>query len=259
MKVSIHIASHAKDRAYLLWCLRSIVRFASGFYRVVVTVPAQEIEQFIRNDLPGQPLITMYERTQDTSRWQLQAQIQKCRADLHCPRADYILHMDSDCIFTDTVNPDDYFIDGKPYMLIEEYAHLPPGLPWKSITEKVLGHSCEWETMRRHPQVNPAGIYKVLRDHVEALRSEAFDAWILKQNGGWPPGFSEHNAIGALAHDHPEWKDKYHWIDARNGSIPPDKVKQFWSLSPPDKPQESPHDHDQIVPEEVCRQIVGEP
>lgn len=257
MNVSIHIASHAKDRDYLFWCLRSIIKFARGFYRVVVTVPAQEIKQFPRNELPGQPLVTTYTRTPDTSRWQLQAQIQKCRADIHCPRADFILHMDSDCIFTDHVRPEDYFIDDKPYMLIESYEHLPADTPWKAVTEKVLGQPCAWETMRRHPQVNPVAVYSELRQHVESVHHLPFEVWVLTQRGGWPPGFSEHNAIGSFALAHPQLKNEYHWIDVKKDPVPPDRIKQFWSLSPVDQPQGTPHDHDQVVPLKICQDIIG--
>lgn len=256
MNVSIHIASHLKDLAYLQWCLRSIYEFAEGFSEVVIVVPEQERAKFKQNDLMGKPRLLQYHRIPDQTRWQLQAQLQKTFADQHCPKTDFILHMDSDCIFTGPVTPEHYFEDGKPIMLMEDYKYIPPTTPWKSITENVLKMPCQFETMRRHPQVNPIGIYKDLRDHVAKVQGKPYEAFILQQNGNWPPGFSEHNAIGSFALSQDKWKEAYRWYDVKKETPPPSHVQQFWSHSPIDQKQGTPCEHTEVVPLEMCKQLM---
>lgn len=255
MKTEILIASWSRDIFYLQWCIKSIERFARGFSGVTIVVP--HCERHLFRDFTGKSTIATYERTVDSKKWQIQAQAQKCMADRYCPEADFILHMDSDCIFTEPVTPEDYFIDGKPVMLIEEFSRLPDS-PWKKVTEEVLGEPVQYETMRRHPQVNPASLYRALRGHIEQVHKRTFQDFVLSRKADFPWGFSEHCAIGAFAFNRAAWRHQYHWIDLAKEPAPREKLRQFWSLSAIDKKQSSPHDHDEIVPLEICRQVIGE-
>lgn len=254
MKTTILIASWSRDLEYLKWCLKSIQKFATGFDGITLIVPNQEYELFWKLGVPVD--IKTYERVGDSKKWQIQAQCQKCLADQHCPNADFILHMDSDCIFTEPVKPEDYFTEGKPVMLIEAYTRLGYS-PWKAVTEAVLKQSVAYETMRRHPQVNPIGVYADLRAHIELTHKTDFESFVLSRKADFPWGFSEHNAIGAFALSDPKWKSQYHWIDAGKNIIPKEKVKQFWSLSAIDQPQGTPHDKDTVTPLQICKKIVG--
>jgi len=251
--MAILIASYSRDISYLSWCLKSVEKFATGFTGVTVVVPEDEAKMFKKLT----ENLKTYQRIQDQSKWQLHAQVQKCMADFYCPNADFVLHMDSDCIFKESVTPKDYLARGKPVMVIKEYSRLQ-GSPWKAVTERALGFPVAYETMQRHPQVNPIGIYSDMRKHIESVHHQLFEDYVLCGSGGFPFSFSEHNCIGAFALSRPEWRDKYHWIDSAKNPRPKEKVKQFWSLSPIEKPQGTPHDHDTIIPLKICQEVIGQ-
>lgn len=242
MKVEILIVSWLKDLVWLEYNLKSIHKFATGFSGVTLLVPDVEAYGFGRaalHDLVKDLKVAFYMRTPDPAKWHLDHQVAKCFADIYCPDADFILHTDSDCVFTEPVTPEDYFVDGKPVMLIEEFARLP-GNPWQKPTEKALGMPVPFETMRRHPQVNPRGIYADLRERIETVHGVPFRDYVLAQKADFPWGFSEHCTIGAFAL-RTRWKDAYLWIDVGAGwQRPPDKLAQFWSHSPPHLPQDLP-------------------
>lgn len=238
MRVSILIVSWLQDRQWLDYCLRSIAKFASGFHETVVLVPEQEHASFVAQlPLPNGVRWATYPRTTEKAKWHLHHQVMKCHADLWCPDADFVLHTDSDCVFSEPVAPEDYFIVGKPVMLMEEYKRLVDN-PWQIPTQNTLKRLVRYEFMRRHPQVNPVGVYRALRDHVRDLHHQPFDAYVLSRKADFPWGFSEHNVIGAFAWS--AFHDAYHWIDVAKHKRPADKLVQFWSHSPPDKEQNMP-------------------
>lgn len=255
MKTSILIVSYLKDRLYLELNLRSIEKFAKDFKEVVVLVPQEEYKSFA--DLPSKYPITLvyYFRNCPQAQWHLMHQLQKCRADSWCPECDFVLHTDSDCMFTETVYPTDYFEHGKPVMLYESYSKLPSGSPWRAVTSAVLKRPVDHEFMRRHPQVNPVGIYSALRDRIEELHGMGFDEFVMSRKPDFPWGFTEHNIIGAFAFNHTEWQHRYHWHDVSVDGTPKEKLIQFWSHSPIDKPQEISHGG-RFTPKEFAEGIL---
>lgn len=248
----IMIVSYAKDVPYLVYNLASIRKFARGFSGVTLVVPADEAAFFGGLDLTGCKLKT-YQRVKDPLRWHLHAQAQKCHAEEHCPQAHFILHTDSDCVFTELVTPDDYFWNGLPIMCIEAYSRLKNS-QWQRVVEDVLRCRVKYETMRRHPQVNPRTIYPLLRRYLKLIHQREFDDYVLSLKPTFPWGFTEHNVIGAFALEtHPE---AYHWIDLAVSLEPHSKLRQFWSYSPTDKPQSSPNDGKNFTPAEFCAQLL---
>lgn len=254
MKTQILIVTYAKDIRWLEWNLRSIRKFATGFSGVTLVCPRQERAAF-------EPLaqkygcdLRDYHRSPNERLWHLQAQAQKCMADVHCPEADFILHTDSDCLFIEPVAPDDYFVDGRPVMLIEEFARLA-NRQWKPVVDFVLKADCKYETMRRHPQVNPRGIYPMLRRWIELMQRKPFEEFVLAQKADFPWGFTEHNVIGnfALQADN----KAYYWIDVGKEPWPKPKLVQFWSLGSPDVAQPSPHDSVARTPAQFVEAILA--
>lgn len=241
MKTAIHIVSYVNDLNYLELNLRSIRKFATGFSGVTVLVPFSEAPSFAYLKNQYDVTVLAYNRTKEQSRWHLAAQCQKCFADQHCLDADFILHTDSDCIFTEPVTPDDYFSNGKPIMLYEAYSRLPDDIPWKMVVSAVLLHSVEYEFMRRHPQVNPVGVYRDLRSHIQDIHNTDFQQFVESRKSSYPWGFTEHNIIGAFAWYHPLWRHKYHWHNVGEDGPLPEKLMQFWSHLPVDVPQEISH------------------
>jgi len=241
MKTQILIVSYSKDKPYLEYCLRSIRKFATGFSGTTVVVPSTEASEFASLVAGFGMTMMTYDRDQNAAKWHLHAQAQKCWADTYCPEADFVLHTDSDCVFTEPVTPEDYFIEAKPVMLMESYARLGDN-PWQDVVQRVLKHAVKFEFMRRHPQVNPIGVYSALRQHINRTHGVPFEQYVLAQKPTFPWGFTEHNVIGAFAYYHPDWKDKYHWWEV-DGSrpVPHEKLAQFWSLAPIDQEQSLPH------------------
>lgn len=254
-KVTILIVSYAHDLPYLRYNLDSIEKFATGFAGVTLVVPEQEASEFASLAASYKCELKTYKRTPDRLKWHLAAQAEKCFADKYCPDADFILHTDSDCIFTESVTPDDYFVNGKPVMLIKEWS-LCPGNPWKPVVDAVLKTDSKYSTMERHPQVNPRRAYPALRLTLSALHRMPFDEFVLSLKPDFPWGFTEHNILGNIALE--LMPQAYHWIDAGKQDPPHEKLRQFWSLSPPDKPQHSPHAGPMCVPIEIIRQTLGQ-
>jgi hypothetical protein len=244
MRTEILIVTWAKDGEYLHYCLRSIAKFATGFSGVTIVAPRQEQASFSAtltefNGFKGR--VELYDRVADSRKWHLDAQLQKMLADKYCPEADFILHADSDTIFDRPTVPEDYFMDGKPIMLYQSYASLAAyGVPWQQPTERAIGCPAPFETMRRHPQVNPRGVYAAMRDRVSNVHKIAFHDYVLSVKPDFPWGISEHNVIGAFAMSEPGWKEKYHWIDVEKNPYPKGTLFQSWSHGPIDQPQDLP-------------------
>lgn len=161
-------------------------------------------------------------------------QAMKCYAEVFCPSADFILHTDSDCMFTAPVTPDDYFVNGKPALIKHSYENLrllqDGAAHWQIPTERALGLKVTYEVMRRHPAVHPAFIYPELRKHIEGIHHTPFTDYVLKQQNTYPQGFSEFNALGAYALAN--YSEEYHWIDSEFEEQPTPKLHQFWSWHP---------------------------
>lgn len=240
MKTQIQIVSYLNDKPWLEYCLRSIDKYAKGFAGVTLVVPTDELEQFA--DFASFPGLTLhaYERTGNKAAWHLHAQAQKCHADEFCAGADFVLHTDSDCVFIEPVTPEDYFEGGKPVLLYESYARIGQ-CPWQKVTSDVLKRNVEHEFMRRHPQVNPIGIYADLRAELEHLHSIRFDDFVLSRKPDFPWGFTEHNVIGAFAWYSRQWHPAYHWVDLEKHPAPHEKIFQFWSYGGLEHEQSLPH------------------
>lgn len=240
MRMDILIVSYLKDLPYLELNLRSIEKFCSGFGATIVLVPQEEARELSGPLSSFKVEVRHYKRNSPPSHWHLKHQAEKCHADRWCPSADLVLHTDSDCMFREPVTPEDYLVNEKPVMLYEAYSRLPKEVPWKSVTEAALRQPVEFEFMRRHPQVNPVGVYPRLRVHIEKVQNQGFDQFVMSRNPGFPWGFTEHNIIGAFAYYDPDFHEKYHWHDAAQG-VPHEKLIQFWSGSGIHTPQNISH------------------
>lgn len=251
-KTAILIVSYSHDIPYLELNLQSIQKFARGFESVVLVVPKDEKEQFEK--FRNQCRIQTYERDKDSVKWHIHAQAQKCKGDLFCPNADYILHTDSDCIFTEPVRPEDYFVEDKPVMVIKPYALIKDS-PWKGVTQDALQMTVEYSFMERHPSVYPRDLYESMRSYVESLHKMPFEQFMLSRKPTFPWGISEHNLLGAYGFRF--MNPMFHWIEVPKDPLPHEKLRQFWSLSPVDKNQPSPHGEPECTPIEIAQKYLG--
>lgn len=234
MKTSIFLVTFFKDAPYVPYLLKSISKFCSGFHEVVIAVPRRDKEIFSGMGLTKEKLF-YYQEAGDGF---IHQQGIKCKADEFCS-GDYILHVDSDCMFTSPAQPGDYFVGDKPIIGMTPYASLNGGSPWQACTEKVLGwHPIDMELMRRHPSVYCREDYHGFRKRVEAIHRIPIETYLLpitrhtrKENN-----FSEFNALSAYMYYFR--RDKYHFINTDTEPLPDNHLAQWWSYGGLDWPMD---------------------
>lgn len=235
-KVEIFIVTYWKDADWLSYCLRSIKKFASGFSGVTVACPDKRNSRIVK--LAEEHGATLKLFKEPTGKGHLAQEVIKCNADNYCPDAELILHVDSDCVFTEPVTPNDYLRAGKPLILFRPYAWLkanPPKPPlwnptvWIPTVRAAVGSNPEVETMAALPIIHPRFIYAKVRAAVEAHTKAGFEAYVYSCKSDWPYGFCEFNTIGDVAWS--GWKDSYVWHDVTKGGHVNMRLKQMWSHS----------------------------
>jgi hypothetical protein len=238
-RTDIFVVSYAHDLRWLEYCVKSIRKFATGFGGLNVLVPTNERALFEPLQNKYRFMLMDYQTPADKVKHHIAHQLQKLNADRWCPDCDYVMHIDSDCCFLEPVTPEDYFSGDKPVMFIEEFSRLKDN-PWQKPTEETLKRPVSHETMRRHPQVNPRGVYGDLRAHIEEVQGMPFDDFVLSRKPTYPWGLSEHCLIGAFAMNSDKWASAYAWVDLGHQKAPKNKLIQFWSWSPPEVEQDLP-------------------
>ncbi len=231
--VVLTYVTFARDHDWLIKSLDSFRKYAKGFAGVTIVVPSWDVDQFLHFEkeysTPECP-VWIKNFLEYPSKGFVHHLAMKCYADVFSPTADFILYMDPDCLFTSPVTPDDYFVDGKPVLVVEPYEVLkathPARYNWKHVTEEALKFKCTHETMCRHPAVHHASLLKGLRTHIEYVHQTPFIDFVLKQKNSYPQGFGEFNTIGAYvqyAHSM-----RYHLIDRKDQGDKADPVSKVW-------------------------------
>lgn len=235
--MNIFICTYAKDFRYLRWCLKSIEKFATGFDGLTIAVHAED-EKELRTFAPSFAEVHPYVPWPGKPFLCHEAQI--VRADGHCPKADMILFMDSDCIFTEPVRPEDYLIGGNPVLMHASFEWLTKDRPdvgvWQTVTERALGFPVLQELMRRHPAVHHRKVFRKTRECIIMTHGCPMDDYLKEQQDGFPYGFAEFPALGAVA-----WKffhGDYHWWNQQTHGFPHSKLVQFWGHGALDEPQD---------------------
>jgi hypothetical protein len=214
--------------------VRSVLKYASGFSGITLVIPSRDRVHF-----EGLP-VRFFEYDVIPDKGMLHHMVMVCRADETCPDADYIMHMDSDCVFIESVTPDDYFKDGKPMLMRELFSAIktyhPGRYRWKSVTERILAFYVKYETMVRQMAVHPRHIYGEVRRHIEGVHLKPFDEFVLGCSER-PLSFTEFPVLGAYALRF--YPDAYYWLNAKSpvdqfsmndrAEGVREKFKQFWS------------------------------
>lgn len=209
MNVDIFIRTYSGDIPWLNYCLKSIYKFGSGYRNVIVCIPEGQ-EHYVAH-LTSEIVVTCPIYTDDY----VGQQITKLNSFKYTD-ADYMLFTDSDCIFTEDFNVQDYFKDGKPIIVKESYESIKEhkdAYARKSTIEMYMREPVEFEYMRRQP-------FLYRRDTLIELSKfytpEEDDRKL-----------SEFNLIGAYCDSYEH--DKYCILEVGKDEIPHGKVKQFWS------------------------------
>jgi hypothetical protein len=216
-KTDIFIKTYPKDYPWLEYCLRSIVKFASGFRRVIVISPDTNFGFEIPRGIEVQLV-------QDREPGYLWQQAVKLRADAYTD-ADEILFMDSDCIFTEQVSPETFKRGDKVLWMMTPWSEVTDQNAreqWLPSMTRFLGHVPAYEFMRRHPFLFPRWLFDELRKFCDFMHGMDLDKYIM--NSG---AFSEFNSAGGYAFS--AHNDKFVWMDTSKEASPPVVVMQHWS------------------------------
>jgi len=236
---SILIKSFPKDFGWLSYCLKSIHKFALGFEEVVVVIPEGSdlpltAERLVKVHEPG-PSATNAGHHGAGYAFQ---QVVKMNADKYC-KSDFVLHIDSDTIFTRPVNPlsfiyqqasvcaDGSWVEMKPMWLMTPFKDILPTdknlVAHVEAMRNFSGIDPEFEYMRRMGQVIPRWAYGCFREYCLSKHGKTFEQYAMSQGFR---GISEFNLIGQFLHR--EFPNFIHFHDTRFG-VPESVVMQSWS------------------------------
>lgn len=241
-RAEIFIVTFKRDIDFLRYCLKSIEKFANGFQGVTVMAPSSEKGMY--SWVPR--IVNMKYFDETPGKGMLHHELLIMEADMHCPGAEYILHVDADCVFWQPASPSDFIEDGKPLILREHYSKITNQNRhcWKLAVENAIGITPEYDYMVRHPQCYRADLYHKARELLEKKTGRTYDWYILHQRNEFPQTFAEFPCLGTVAAkcfpDDYAFMDYDHLADARQNNLSPgsfqyvykknlDKLVECWS------------------------------
>lgn len=224
--VDIYIRTYKKDFILLKYSLISIKTYLSDYKNIIINVRSKEANdlRLCLSDLKFFNELTIIESHDYPNNLDYCGQqISKLEADMYC-NADYILFVDSDCIFYDNVSVYDYFNKetGNLYLLKTPWDQIPETHTWKKCLIE-LDLLTDYELMRRLPQLYPSHVFKNIRALIENKCGKRYIEGILSIYEKCR--FSEFNVIGSYIFlncpevEFVEYDPNKHQI----------KCKQFWS------------------------------
>ena len=217
--VDILLRSYYKDFGWLSFCLRSIAKYCHGFRDVVVVVPEDSRERLRLAEATPAHVQYCPQFPDDY----LGQQVTKLYADTYTD-ADFIIHVDSDCIFRRACSPLDLCKGERPHLLVTSCSQFPGRAPWQVATERFLRSRISYDFMRRQPLMYPRWIYGELRQYARNLHKRELADYVMDQP---PLGFSEFNALGAFAYSF--YRSAFHWVETDEIAFNEQFCRIFWS------------------------------
>jgi hypothetical protein len=221
MTCDIFIRSYYKDFEWLSYCLASIERYCDGFRSVVVVVPETSRAWLGKLRLPASGVRLEFCRAYRDD--YLGQQATKMSADLFTD-ADFICHVDSDCIFAQRTTPEDLIPCGKPRVLLRANELLGRHRPWQRPTEEFLGWPVAYDFMQQPPFTFPRSLYAQTRSHCDRLHNVDIERYITSRT---TRGFSEFNALGAYAYRY--CAASFLWVDTSAEGPREAGCRWYWS------------------------------
>lgn len=212
MSTAIFIKSYAKDFRWLNYCLKSICKYVTGYSEVVLMLDeGSNTELHHLTELPNKIRIEWVSKEGDGYIFQ-----QYCKLVAHhYTKADKIMFVDSDCIFTQPLDLSTLL--NNPELLYTPYSMVGDAICWKKCTEKAVLQTVEFEFMRRNGLI----YHRSTLENFEAFLGDLKE-YVLSQKV-----FSEFNALGAYA-----WfneLEKYTWVNTATEPFNEPLVMQLWS------------------------------
>jgi hypothetical protein len=217
----ILIRTYRKDLLWLEWCLAAVQRFTRGFEPVVVVLPEADLPWLRRRPpLPAGVRLRCCPAFVDDY---LGQQVTKLYADEYV-EADFVAHLDADCILAEPTTPGDLIPKGRPRLVMRSYADLGRHSPWRRSTEEFLGWPVHDDYMQQPPFVYPRSMYGEVRAHAREVHGMDLATYVAARP---PRGFSEFNVLGAFARArHP---DRFEWLRATGRDAGSGRCRWYWS------------------------------
>jgi hypothetical protein len=220
LNCDLFIRSYWKDLPWLEFCLASINKYCHGFRAVIVAFPRSSEPWLRRFALPSNVQIEFCRDYRDDY---LGQQATKLLADTFTD-ADYICHVDSDCVFCLATSPDDLMVAGRPRILKRPCELLGRHYPWRKPTERFLGWNVTDDFMQHQPFLFPRWIYSELRTHVVSVHAVDIETYVTAQP---QRGFSEYNVMGAFAWA--RYRERFEWVDTSISPPGEPHCRWYWS------------------------------
>lgn len=205
----IFIRTYKNDLEWLKYCLKSINKFVTGYHKIIVCIPEDQVE--LLNDFNLENIIACPVYKNDYIGQQISKLLSYKNTD-----AEFILFIDSDTHFNKPVNISEYFKLEKPIVFETPWKFVGDAVCWRDSTERILKISIETEKMRRLPIVYRASTLKAIDEIFNCESFSNFDK------------LSEFNVMGSYAHEY-ERDNYYFWDTIENPNLPESKSTQEWS------------------------------
>lgn len=253
MKSALLWVTYGKDLPFFEASLASYVKFASCFDYAKVIVPHVDVDAFRRLCDPAHVHVSGIE--EPPGKGMVMHMAMQMMGDLHFPPdADFIFHIDADCVFNQPATPGDWLAGGiKPIMPFRDFDRLLTrpverdemetfmgytgrkidfnrgAYLWKFAADFALGFPTHRQTMTNMPVVHHRKVYRLARELIEKRFDTDIVSHICAGRNEWPQQFCEFETLGAVAHRY--FDADYHWhdIDLQGGYPQPQKVTQTWS------------------------------
>lgn len=220
MTNDILIRTYDKDAEWLYYCLATLDRYAFGFRKTVVICPPpsspairpiaedfgcefKECPHLNHDDYVGQMGTKMhYDEYTD---------------------AEIITHVDADMIFSKPYTSM-HLINDKGQVMIGKQRYSELVIPWKPITERLVGFGLEWEYNRVYPSAYPRWLYAATRARIAQVAGKPFLTVIYEVVRR---EFSEINVLGAVAEKY--FPDRFEFMDITRDPLPSRPCSCYWS------------------------------
>lgn len=203
--IDIFIRTYRRDFPLLQYCLYSIFKYVTSFRKVVIAVREKEYSQLVdilKHKSYFTKLVISKEYNFDDSIDYLGQQITKLHADV-LTDAEYIMFVDSDCVFYDSFDISLLMFDQESSRIrlrVDAFSNIDSSaLIWKEFLKECKLPS-EYEFMRRLPLLYPASLLKQVRTFISQQRKKTAANACLHIYHKTLKTFSEFNLLGAYAH-----------------------------------------------------------
>lgn len=222
---SLLVRTYTDDAERLEFLLKSVEKFCTSFDEYVVVcrdrcrpVIAPVVDRYRRFELKICP---------DYEFDYIGQQITKLRSHLYT-KSDFVVHVDSDCIFVKQFDFSAHFFNGLPILYHREYDYFyreKIDMPWQYITSKFLCRQVDYEFMALFPLIYPRRLYVELEEWFNSTHDFCYEA--IEPRLKIRHEFSEFNLLGAFSYYRPNLAKPYH-LHLNWGECNPEHyVKQF--------------------------------